>query len=135
MQKRNRTVAVIGAGDFIGGEIAKKFASEGFTIFAGRRNGDKLAPLVTEIEAMGGVRRMFLTHRDDIADHARFAEKFGAERIMHAADGAARHGIVVAQFPGGPPQPKITASQGERAIMARTSALEAGLTTPWTSSS
>mgnify|MGYP002715952565 CR=1 FL=1 len=32
MQKRNKTVAVIGAGDFIGGEIAKKFASEGFTI-------------------------------------------------------------------------------------------------------
>ena len=53
MQKRNRTVAVIGAGDFIGGEIAKKFASEGFTIFAGRRNGDKLAPLVKEIEAVG----------------------------------------------------------------------------------
>src|SRR3954463_16069019 len=54
MQKRNATVAVIGAGDFIGGEIAKKFASEGFTVFAGRRNGDKLAPLVKEIEAAGG---------------------------------------------------------------------------------
>ena len=54
MQKKNRTVAVIGAGDFIGGEIAKKFASEGFTIFAGRRNGEKLAPLVKEIEAAGG---------------------------------------------------------------------------------
>src|ERR1700693_4366630 len=54
LQKRNRTVAVIGAGDFIGGEIAKKFASEGFTIFAGRRNGDKLAPLVKEVEAAGG---------------------------------------------------------------------------------
>jgi len=45
---------VIGAGDFIGGEIAKKFAAEGFTIFAGRRNGEKLAPLVKEIEAAGG---------------------------------------------------------------------------------
>jgi short-subunit dehydrogenase len=54
MQKRNRTVAVIGAGDFIGGQIAKKFASKGFTIFAGRRNGDKLAPLAKEIEAAGG---------------------------------------------------------------------------------
>ena len=54
MQKKNRTVAVIGAGDFIGGEIAEKFASEGFTVFAGRRNGDKLAPLVKEIEAAGG---------------------------------------------------------------------------------
>jgi glyoxylase-like metal-dependent hydrolase (beta-lactamase superfamily II)/ferredoxin len=50
-------------------------------------------PLVKKIEAMGGVRRMFLTHRDDIADHARFNEKFGAERIMHAADGARRHGM------------------------------------------
>jgi NAD(P)-dependent dehydrogenase (short-subunit alcohol dehydrogenase family) len=54
LQKRNATVAVIGAGDFIGAEIAKKFAAEGFTVFAGRRNGDKLAPLVAEIEAMGG---------------------------------------------------------------------------------
>ena len=54
MQKRNATVAVIGAGDFIGGEIAKKFASEGFTVFAGRRNGAKLEPLVKEIEKAGG---------------------------------------------------------------------------------
>jgi NAD(P)-dependent dehydrogenase (short-subunit alcohol dehydrogenase family) len=54
MQKRNATVAVIGAGDFIGGEIAKKFASEGFTVFAGRRSGAKLDPLVKEIEAAGG---------------------------------------------------------------------------------
>ncbi|MGJ4927799.1 SDR family oxidoreductase [Bradyrhizobium sp. HKCCYLS2038] len=54
MQQRNATVAVIGAGDFIGAEIVKKFASEGFTVFAGRRNGDKLAPLVAEVEAAGG---------------------------------------------------------------------------------
>lgn len=54
MAKRNATVAVIGAGDYIGAEIAKKFAAEGFTVFAGRRNGDKLAPLVKEIEEAGG---------------------------------------------------------------------------------
>jgi NAD(P)-dependent dehydrogenase (short-subunit alcohol dehydrogenase family) len=54
MDGRNATAAVIGAGDFIGGAIARKFASEGFTIFAGRRNGDKLAPLVNEIQAAGG---------------------------------------------------------------------------------
>ena len=54
MEKRNATVAVIGAGDFIGGEIARKFASEGFAVFAGRRNGAKLDPLVKEIEAAGG---------------------------------------------------------------------------------
>lgn len=50
-------------------------------------------PLVRKIAAMGGVRMMFLTHRDDVADHAKFAERFGCERVMHAGDGAARLGI------------------------------------------
>jgi NAD(P)-dependent dehydrogenase (short-subunit alcohol dehydrogenase family) len=54
LQGRNATAAVIGAGDYIGAAIAKRFAREGFTIFAGRRNGEKLAPLVSEIEAAGG---------------------------------------------------------------------------------
>jgi hypothetical protein len=54
LENRDATVAVIGAGDFIGAAIAKKFASEGFTVFAGRRKGEKLAPLVAEIEAAGG---------------------------------------------------------------------------------
>jgi glyoxylase-like metal-dependent hydrolase (beta-lactamase superfamily II)/ferredoxin len=49
--------------------------------------------LVRRIEALGGVRRMFLTHSDDIADHEKFAARFGCERIMHAADGAARRGV------------------------------------------
>ena len=42
--------------------------------------------LVRRIEAMGGIATMFLTHRDDVADHARFAAHFGCERVMHAAD-------------------------------------------------
>ena len=54
MEKRDATAAVIGAGDYIGAEIAKKFAAEGFTVFAGRRNGAKLEPLVKEIESAGG---------------------------------------------------------------------------------
>jgi NAD(P)-dependent dehydrogenase (short-subunit alcohol dehydrogenase family) len=45
---------VIGAGDYIGAEIAKQFSSEGFTVFAGRRNGAKLEPLVKQIEAARG---------------------------------------------------------------------------------
>jgi glyoxylase-like metal-dependent hydrolase (beta-lactamase superfamily II)/ferredoxin len=49
--------------------------------------------LVKKIEALGGVRTMFLTHKDDVADHARFAERFHCRRIMHADDGADRHGI------------------------------------------
>jgi glyoxylase-like metal-dependent hydrolase (beta-lactamase superfamily II) len=35
---------------------------------------------------LGGVRRMFLTHQDDVADHAQFHERFGCERIIHRAD-------------------------------------------------
>jgi NAD(P)-dependent dehydrogenase (short-subunit alcohol dehydrogenase family) len=54
MPQRNASVAVIGAGDYIGAAIARKFASEGFAVFAGRRGGDKLAPLVAEIIAGGG---------------------------------------------------------------------------------
>lgn len=54
MANRNASVAVVGAGDYIGAAIARKFASEGFTVFAGRRNGDKLEPLIEEIRAAGG---------------------------------------------------------------------------------
>ncbi|HEX8719222.1 MAG TPA: MBL fold metallo-hydrolase [Pyrinomonadaceae bacterium] len=49
-------------------------------------------PLVRRVEELGGVRTIFLTHRDDVADQERFARHFGATRVMHADDGAARHG-------------------------------------------
>jgi glyoxylase-like metal-dependent hydrolase (beta-lactamase superfamily II)/ferredoxin len=42
--------------------------------------------LVERIEALGGVATMFLTHRDDVADHQKFRDRFGCERILHAAD-------------------------------------------------
>src|SRR5436305_15031244 len=54
MGRRNASVAVIGAGDYIGAAIARKFAGEGFVVFAGRRDGEKLVPLIAEIEAGGG---------------------------------------------------------------------------------
>lgn len=54
MAEAERTVAVVGAGDYIGAAIAKRFAAGGFTVVMGRRNGDQLAPLVAEIEAAGG---------------------------------------------------------------------------------
>ena len=50
---------IIGAGDYIGSAIAKRFAAEGFTVAMGRRNGDKLAPLVDEIDAIGGTAHAF----------------------------------------------------------------------------
>ena len=49
--------------------------------------------LVKRIESMGGVRTMFLTHRDDIAEHERLAKHFGCQRVMHEDDGAPRLGI------------------------------------------
>jgi NAD(P)-dependent dehydrogenase (short-subunit alcohol dehydrogenase family) len=48
------SVAVVGAGDFIGAAIAERFAAGGYRVFGGRRNGDKLAPLAARIEAAGG---------------------------------------------------------------------------------
>jgi glyoxylase-like metal-dependent hydrolase (beta-lactamase superfamily II)/ferredoxin len=50
-------------------------------------------PLLKKIKALGGVSSMFLTHSDDIADHAAFNKEFKTTRIMHAADGAARLGM------------------------------------------
>jgi NAD(P)-dependent dehydrogenase (short-subunit alcohol dehydrogenase family) len=50
----NASVAVIGAGDFIGAAIARRFAVGGYAVFAGRRHGEKLVPLVAEIAAAGG---------------------------------------------------------------------------------
>jgi glyoxylase-like metal-dependent hydrolase (beta-lactamase superfamily II)/ferredoxin len=42
--------------------------------------------LVRRIEELGGVDTLFLTHKDDVAGHARFSEHFGCTRIMHEAD-------------------------------------------------
>lgn len=52
--QRNATCAIVGAGDFIGAAIARKFAAEGYTVVVGRRTAEKLEPLVREIEAAGG---------------------------------------------------------------------------------
>ena len=43
-------------------------------------------PLVRKLEALGGVRYLVLTHQDDVADHERFHETFGAERVLHASE-------------------------------------------------
>jgi NAD(P)-dependent dehydrogenase (short-subunit alcohol dehydrogenase family) len=75
--QRNATAAVIGAGDFIGAAIAKKFAAEGFTVFAGRRNGEKLAPLVAAIEGAGGrvvARSLDARKEDDVTQFLRDAD-------------------------------------------------------------
>jgi NAD(P)-dependent dehydrogenase (short-subunit alcohol dehydrogenase family) len=49
-----KVVLVIGAGDATGGAVARRFAREGYVACLTRRNGDKLAPLVAEINDSGG---------------------------------------------------------------------------------
>jgi glyoxylase-like metal-dependent hydrolase (beta-lactamase superfamily II)/ferredoxin len=42
--------------------------------------------LMERVGELGGVRWMFLTHRDDVADHAKWHARFGCERIAHRDD-------------------------------------------------
>jgi hypothetical protein len=77
VEAKNMSVAVIGAGDYIGAAIAGKFAAEGFLVFAGRRRGEKLMPLVAEIEAAGGRivgRSLDARNEDDLAAFLRAAD-------------------------------------------------------------
>jgi NAD(P)-dependent dehydrogenase (short-subunit alcohol dehydrogenase family) len=64
---RHASVAIVGAGDHIGAAIARRFAREGYLVHAGRRNGEKLAPLVEEIATAGGrcVGRTLDARRED----------------------------------------------------------------------
>jgi glyoxylase-like metal-dependent hydrolase (beta-lactamase superfamily II)/ferredoxin len=39
--------------------------------------------LVDKIENMGGIKYMYLTHIDDIAEHQKFKEHFDCKRILH----------------------------------------------------
>ncbi len=45
--------------------------------------------LARRIAALGGLQRILLSHRDDVADHAAWARHFGCERWIHAADASA----------------------------------------------
>ena len=50
---------IIGAGDYIGAAIARRFATGGFHIVMGRRHVKKLAPIIAEIETAGGSAQGF----------------------------------------------------------------------------
>ena len=43
-------------------------------------------PLVKRLEALGGVRYLYLTHRDDVADHQKFNDHLSCDRILHQDD-------------------------------------------------
>ncbi|KAI4357033.1 hypothetical protein L6164_001008 [Bauhinia variegata] len=42
--------------------------------------------LARKIEMLGGARYIFLTHKDDIADHEKWSERLNCDRILHSAD-------------------------------------------------
>lgn len=42
-----------------------------------------VTPLVQQLETLGGIAHIFLTHRDDVADADRYVEHFGSRRIIH----------------------------------------------------
>ncbi len=54
-----KAALIIGAGDATGGAIARRFAREGYITCVTRRSADKLAPLVEQIQAEGGVAHGF----------------------------------------------------------------------------
>jgi glyoxylase-like metal-dependent hydrolase (beta-lactamase superfamily II)/ferredoxin len=56
--------------------------------------------LVTALEKLGGVRYIFLSHRDDVADAAKFAKHFQSERIIHEHELSSQPGseIVITGF-------------------------------------
>jgi glyoxylase-like metal-dependent hydrolase (beta-lactamase superfamily II)/ferredoxin len=45
--------------------------------------------LVEAFERRGGIARIFLTHKDDVADAEKYAAHFGAKRMIHRADSEA----------------------------------------------
>jgi glyoxylase-like metal-dependent hydrolase (beta-lactamase superfamily II)/ferredoxin len=46
--------------------------------------------LVRKFHEAGGIRRIFLTHRDDVADAAKYAREFASERIIHKLEKSAQ---------------------------------------------
>lgn len=60
-------------------------------------------PLVKNLESFGGVRRMLLTHQDDVADHQKFHERFGCERVLHRDDVRTKTAMIELQPKGSDP--------------------------------
>lgn len=55
----SKSIIVVGAGDALGGAIARRFAREGFEAVIIRRNADQLQPLAETIRAEGGKAHPF----------------------------------------------------------------------------
>ncbi len=62
-------------------------------------------PLVKALEAMGGIRYMYLTHRDDVADHHKYRDYFECDRILHKDDIITDTGDIEIPLTGSEPYP------------------------------
>src|SRR5262245_4563264 len=61
------------------------------------------APLLRRFEALGGLRWLFLTHRDDVADHEKLRARFACERVLHARDVSAATASIERRIEGDDP--------------------------------
>jgi NAD(P)-dependent dehydrogenase (short-subunit alcohol dehydrogenase family) len=94
MQSKNATAAVIGAGDFIGSAIAKRFAAGGYGVYAGRRSADKLEPLKQAIRNAGGRcdgRGLDARKEDDVTAFLQEAEAIAPLEVCVVNPGANVH--------------------------------------------
>jgi glyoxylase-like metal-dependent hydrolase (beta-lactamase superfamily II)/ferredoxin len=76
---------------YCGYHSSKSYGAASYLIL--RKDGNVLVDsprqsetLARRIGTLGGARWMFLTHGDDVADHAYWRERLGCDRIIHAAD-------------------------------------------------
>lgn len=76
-------ILIVGAGDYIGAAIARRFAKGGWTVSMGRRRGDALAPLVKEITQFGG--RAY-AHAMDARDEDSVKQVFDASEAIAPLD-------------------------------------------------
>jgi glyoxylase-like metal-dependent hydrolase (beta-lactamase superfamily II)/ferredoxin len=54
-----------------------------------------LPHLVEQFRKLGGIKYIFLTHRDDVADSEQYAREFGAQRLIHAEDNVHKDGEIL----------------------------------------
>jgi glyoxylase-like metal-dependent hydrolase (beta-lactamase superfamily II)/ferredoxin len=112
VRKRDLSRAIAGYPEQIDGDVYRcGFTSESsfgaFSYLVRNPNGNMLvdsprfnAPLAKNIEALGGVKTMLLTHQDDVADHDKFHERFGCSRVLHRDDVRTRTAAVERQPTG-----------------------------------
>lgn len=90
---------VVGAGDALGGAIARRFAREGFVVCLARRTADKLADLKAAIETAGGTAVAFGcdARREEqvVALVDRIEREHGAiEVLVHNVGGNVRESVL-----------------------------------------